>query len=225
MNDGCNSAFSLHQLESLLKGQFSLSGEKLRIRGYSASEYVCPGTCAQCPSVSHMQRSSLHSCKCTHKNQESAHNLSISESRLMGQRREPGTSAIGKEGKLNTREKTRGGWPQWRSLSGSSRVEDPKDKILDYMEAQGGPMHCKKRMAPWTQKKCKLVFHWGKTLAQSDSLGRLAVRQSQGITSCWHGYSQEGTSCCDTTRLKEPNPTVSMVACKLNPFCGAVYET
>lgn len=88
--------------------------------------------------------------------------------------------------------------------------------------ASGGPQrqNFRLRRSPWgscaswekdgplntfEQKKCMLVFHWGKTLAQRDSLGRLPVRQSQGIASCWHGYGQERASCCDIASLMEPN--------------------
>lgn len=75
-------------------------------------------------------------------------------------------------------------------------------------------MPCEKRkdgpLNTFEQMKGMVVVHWGKTLAQRDSLGRLSIRQSQGITSCWHGYSHEGTSCCDTKRAKSYNVKGSM---------------
>lgn len=135
---------------AFFKCKLSPRGWKFGVRGCSAFEYVCLGTCAhiaQCPSVfphavfiPPFMRVHTHKKLCPQ-----------SEGRLMGQRSKPGTAAIGKEGKSNTWKKAKeGDWPPWRWLSGIGRVEGPKDKILGFMEVHGAHKHCEKRMAHWT---------------------------------------------------------------------------
>lgn len=104
--------------------------------------------------------------------------------------------------------------------------EDPKDKNLRFVEAQGCHMHCESiTLNAFEQKKCRWIFHRGKTLARGGSLGRLSVRQSLDSTSCRPEYGPVGTSCRGAARLNELNLTVSKGTCKTNLFRGAGDET
>lgn len=213
---------------AFLKCKLSPRGWKFGVRGCSAFEYVWPGTCAhiaQCPSVFPRAMFIPPPPLMRVHTQENLPTIW-----LLGQRSKPGTAGIGKEGKSNTWKKAKeGNWPSWRWLSGVGRVSGgPQRQNFRLRGSPWGSRALWEKDGPlktFEQKKCMLVFHWGKTLAQRDSLGRISVRQSQGISSCWHGYGQERTSCCDTAGLKEPNLTLSKETCKPNSFCGAGYGT